>query len=149
MLSGLEGIHIKLELMDLDQQIIGINNNMTSILYMLDGIVNNHINDLIRDLGLSIGNANNDISNLDNRVTILESKPDYTDDISNINIDISNLNDNMTSVLYILDGLPNTHVKEAIRELGLMINDIRDELSERITACENKLEEHDNTLADI
>jgi predicted nucleic acid-binding Zn-ribbon protein len=149
MLSGLEGIHIKLELMDLDQQIIGINNNMTSILYTLDGFENNRIKDLILDLGLSIGNANTDISNLDNRVTILESKPDYSNDISNINNDITNLNDNMTSVLYILDGLQNTHVKEAMRELGFIINDIRNELSERITACERKLEEHDNILADI
>jgi hypothetical protein len=55
----------------------------------------------------------------------------------------------MASVLSILDGLQNTYVKEAIRDQGFMIKDIRDELSERITACENKLEEHYNILADI
>jgi phosphomannomutase len=149
MLSGLEGIHSKLELMDLDQRIIGINDNMTSILYMLDGIGNNNIKDLIRDLGLSIGNANTNIANLDNRVTILESKPDYSNDISNINNDISNLNDNMTSVLYILEGLQNSHVKNALRDLGFQINNIQYDLNERITSCEQKLDEHDNILADI
>jgi hypothetical protein len=45
--------------------------------------------------------------------------------------------------------LQNSHVKEAIRELGFIINDIWDEMSERIELCERKLEEHDNILADI
>jgi hypothetical protein len=131
----MEGIHIKLELMDLDQQIIGINNNMTSILYMLDGIGNNHIKDLIRDLGLLIGNANTDISNLDNRITILENKPDYSNDISNINNNISNLNDNMTSVLYMLDGLQNTLVKNAIREVDIKLDRFIHDINERLTAA--------------
>jgi phosphomannomutase len=149
MLSGLGGIHIKLELMDLDQQIIDINNIMTSILYMLDGIGNNHIKDLIRDLGLSIGNANTNIANLDNRVTILESKPDYSNDISNINNDITNINDNMTSVLYMLSGLENTIVKNAIKEVDIKLDRFQHDIDERITVCERKLEEHDNILADI
>jgi hypothetical protein len=131
----MEGIHIKLELMDLDQRIIGINENMTSILYMLDDIGNNRIKDLIRELGLSLGYANTNIDNLDNRVTILESKPDYSNDISNINDDITNLNDNMISVLYTQSGLQNTSVKDAMRDLGFRIVDLRNELSERITAC--------------
>jgi chromosome segregation ATPase len=135
--------------MDLDQLIIGSNNNMTSILSMLDGIGNNLIKDLIRALKLSIGNANNNISNLDNRVTILEAKPDYTDDISNINNSISNLDNNMTSILYILSRLENTIVKNAISEVDIKLDRFQHEINERITACENKLEEHDNILADI
>jgi hypothetical protein len=45
--------------------------------------------------------------------------------------------------------LDGTHVKDEFRELGFQIVGVRNELSERITACENKLEEHDNILADI
>jgi hypothetical protein len=148
-LSGMEGIHIKLELTDLDQRIIRITDNMTSILYMLDEIGNNRDKDLIRDLGLSQGNATTDISNLDNRVTVLEAKPDYSNEISNINNGITNLNDNMTSVLYMLSGLQNTSVKNAIRDLDMKLDRFQYDIKERITLCEGKLEEHDNILADI
>jgi hypothetical protein len=47
-----------------------------------------------------------------------------------------------------LSGLQNTGVKDEMRNLGFMINDLRNELSERIELCERKLEEHDNILAD-
>jgi hypothetical protein len=98
MLSGMELIHIKLELMDIDHQIVGINDNITSVLYMLDGLQNTHVKVVIRDLGLSLRNTKTNISNLDNRVTVLENKPDYSNDISNINNDIANLDDNMSYV---------------------------------------------------
>jgi polyribonucleotide nucleotidyltransferase len=74
----------------------------------------------------NISNINNEITifdhsitNLDNREAGLEAieiPPDYSDEISNHD-------NNMTSVLYILAGLQNTHVKETIRELGFRIND--------------------------
>jgi hypothetical protein len=66
-----------------------------------------------------------------------------------VNNDISNLNDNMTSVLYMLSSIGNNLIKDLIRDLGLEISGLRDELTDRITTCERKLEEHDNILANI
>jgi uncharacterized protein Yka (UPF0111/DUF47 family) len=80
---------------------------------------------------------------------VLEGKPDYTNDISNINKSITNLNDNMSSVLYMLDSIQNTHIKDELRNIGFRIEDLRNVMSERITLFERKLEENDNTLADI
>jgi thiamine phosphate synthase YjbQ (UPF0047 family) len=68
---------------------------------MLSGLENTHVKDALRELGLTIGATHNNISNLDNRITVLEAKPDSSNDISNINNEITNLNDNITSVLYI------------------------------------------------
>jgi hypothetical protein len=55
----------------------------------------------------------------------------------------------MTSVLYKLSGLENTHVKEELRDIGFRIEGLRNELTERIEFCERKLEEHDNVLINI
>jgi hypothetical protein len=41
----------------------------------------------------------------------------------------------MTSVLYVLSGLENTSGKDEMRNIGFMINDLRNEMSERITVC--------------
>jgi hypothetical protein len=45
--------------------------------------------------------------------------------------------------------LDGTHVKDAIWDLGFQIVGFRNEMSERITTCENKLEEYDHILSDI
>jgi hypothetical protein len=76
-------------------------------------------------------------------------KPDYKNNKSDINNSISNLNDNMSSVLYIVSGLQNTIVKTIIRAIEFEINNLRGDINERITLCEQKLEEHNNILADI
>jgi hypothetical protein len=55
----------------------------------------------------------------------------------------------MTSVLNMLSGLENTHVKDSLRDLGLAIGSLQNDILERITLCEQKLEEQDNILADI
>jgi hypothetical protein len=45
--------------------------------------------------------------------------------------------------------LDGTHAKDILRELGFQINDLRTEITQRMTACERKIEEYDNTLAGI
>jgi hypothetical protein len=44
--------------------------------------------------------------------------------------------------------LENSHVKDAIRDHGFQINDLRDEITKRMTTCERKIEEYDNIVAD-
>jgi hypothetical protein len=66
-----------------------------------------------------------------------------------IHHEISVVNDNITSISEILTGLEGTHVKEYLRELRFQICDLRDEITQRMTACERKIEKYDNILADI
>jgi phosphomannomutase len=61
----------------------------------------------------------------------------------------SNINDNITYILDVLSGIGNNHIKDLIRDLGLEIGNLRNDLTERIEICERKLEEHDNILANI
>jgi hypothetical protein len=48
-----------------------------------------------------------------------------------------------------LSGIGNSLIKDLMRDLGLEISGLRDELTERIELCERKLEEHDNILVNI
>jgi hypothetical protein len=40
-------------------------------------------------------------------------------------------------------------VKNYLRKLRFKINDLRDNIKERMTRCERKLEEHDNILTEL
>jgi hypothetical protein len=61
---------------------------MTSVLYISVGLQNTHIKEAIRDLGFMINDNTTNITNFDNRVTVLEAIeiPDYSNDIANINV---------------------------------------------------------------
>jgi hypothetical protein len=125
----------------------------------------------------NISNINNEIvifdhgiTNLDNRVTVLEAIeiPDYSNEITNIqnnisningNItaidnDISNLDNNMESVLHILSGFENVIVKNGLQDLAFQIVDVLREISgeisvvnDTITVISEKLSGLDSTYA--
>jgi predicted nucleic acid-binding Zn-ribbon protein len=78
-----------------------------------------------------------------------ETIRDFENAIVDVNNEISGFNNNITSVSEILSGLENTHVKDIIREIEFQIYDLRDEIIQRMTACERKIEDYDNILADF
>jgi predicted nucleic acid-binding Zn-ribbon protein len=101
-----------IEISDESDEISNINNNIISVLYMLDGLQNSHIKDAIRDLDSKINHLQHDYS---------EDITNINNNITNINNDISNLDNTMTSILFMLFEWANAFVKNALKELGFQI----------------------------